>query len=389
MLCLAHVAAYGCTGTDLRQHATRSRAATMSDSKAPLLVRAARGEKVEKTPVWMMRQAGRHMAVYRALVAEYPTFRERSETPEVSLEVSLQPWRAYGVDGVILFSDILTPLPAMGVDFSISEAGGISIDPIRTREAFKKMTERPFDPATEVPFVGSVLKRLREEVGPSGATVLGFVGLPFTLGTYLIEGATGTKNGFAEMRALRGSDPELCRDILSLLAKNIGDYACYQIESGAQVIQIFDSWAGHLEPTEFDEWASPYQQQVVKTIKERHPEVPVIIYMAPDEYSRGGALLEKLAASGADVVSIDHTIEIGEAKKRLAAAGYPDVGLQGNMDPELLRDGSPEEIVAAAEKILAAAGDSGHVMNLGHGIEATTPEPNAALFVNTVHDYKH
>jgi len=290
---------------------------------------------------------------------------------------------------VILFSDILTPLPAMGVDFSISEAGGISIDPIRTREAFKKMTERPFDPATEVPFVGSVLKRLREEVGPSGATVLGFVGLPFTLGTYLIEGATGTKNGFAEMRALRGSDPELCRDILSLLAKNIGDYACYQIESGAQVIQIFDSWAGHLEPTEFDEWASPYQQQVVKTIKERHPEVPVIIYMAPDEYSRGGALLEKLAASGADVVSIDHTIEIGEAKKRLADAGYPDVGLQGNMDPELLRDGSPEEIVAAAEKILAAAGDSGHVMNLGHGIEATTPEPNAALFVNTVHDYKH
>lgn len=135
------------------------------------------------------------------------------------------------------------------------------------------------------------------------------------------------------------------------------------------MIQIFDSWAGHLEPAEFDEWASPYQQQVVKTIKERHPEVPVIIYMAPDEYSRGGALLEKLAASGADVVSIDHTIEIGEAKKRLADAGYPDVGLQGNMDPELLRDGSPEEIVAAAEKILAAAGDSGHVMNLGHGIE--------------------
>lgn len=153
---------------------------------------------------------------------------------QVSLEVSLQPWRAYGVDGVILFSDILTPLPAMGVDFSISEAGGISIDPIRTREAFKKMTERPFDPVKEVPFVGSVLKRLREEVGPSGATVLGFVGLPFTLGTYLIEGATGTKNGFAEMRALRGSDPELCRDILSLLAKNIGDYACYQIESGVR-----------------------------------------------------------------------------------------------------------------------------------------------------------
>merc|ERR1719409_2017240 len=134
-------------------------------AKEPLLVRAARGEKVERTPVWMMRQAGRHMAAYRALVSKYPTFRERSETPEVSLEVSLQPWKAYGVDGVILFSDILTPLPAMGVDFAISEAGGITIDPIRTREAFQRMTSAgPFEPASAVPFVGDVLGKLRKEV---------------------------------------------------------------------------------------------------------------------------------------------------------------------------------------------------------------------------------
>jgi len=405
LFCHALVAAYSCVGSDLRlggNAAARTRHASMVASSpteakeamgstdAPLLVRAARGEKVERTPVWMMRQAGRHMAVYRALVDKYPTFRERSETPEVSLEVSLQPWRAYGVDGVILFSDILTPLPAMGVDFAISEAGGIKIEPIRTREAFKRMTEHgAFNPQRDVPFVGDVLKLLRKEVGPSGATVLGFVGLPFTLGTYLIEGATGTKNGFAEMRALRQDDPELCRDILSLLAKNIADYASYQIESGAQVIQVFDSWAGHLEPAEFEEWASPFQKQVVSSIKERHPEVPVIIYMAPDTHSREGALLEKLAASGADVISIDHTIDIGEAKARLATAGYPNIGLQGNLDPVLLRDGTPEEIIAGAEKILKAAGNTGHVMNLGHGIEATTPEPNAALFVNTVHDYKH
>ena len=197
--------------------ATSTSAGAVTDANAgaqePLLVRAARGEAVERTPVWMMRQAGRHMAVYRALVDKYPTFRERSETPEVSLEVSLQPWRAYGVDGVILFSDILTPLPAMGVDFQISEAGGISIDPIRTRDAFKRMTDSgPFNPERDIPFVSSVLTELREAVGPSGATVLGFVGLPFTLGTYLVEGATGTKTGFAEFRALRESDPELCRD---------------------------------------------------------------------------------------------------------------------------------------------------------------------------------
>jgi len=356
----------------------------------PLLLRAARGEEVERTPVWMMRQAGRHMAVYRALVSKYPTFRERSETPEVSLEVSLQPWRAYGVDGVILFSDILTPLPAMGVDFSISEAGGITIDPIRTREAFKRMTDHgPFDPENAVPFVGSVLTKLREAVKESGATVLGFVGLPFTLATYLIEGATGTKTGFQACRELRESDPELCRDILSLLAQNIAQYAIYQIDAGAQVIQVFDSWAGHLEPTEFDEWAAPYQKRVVDAIHEKRPDVPVIIYMAPDKHSKNGQLLERLAASGADMISIDHTIDFAEAKKRLANAGYPNIGMQGNLDPELLRDGPPEKILEATEKILKAAGNKGHVMNLGHGIEATTPEPNAALFVDAVHDFKH
>merc|ERR1719409_2409380 len=258
-------------------------------TKEPLLLRAARGEKVERSPVWMMRQAGRHMAVYRALVDKYPTFRERSEIPEVSFEVSLQPWKAYGVDGVILFSDILTPLPAMGVDFAISEAGGITIDPIRTREAFQRMTDHgPFEPEKAVPFVGDVLGKLREAVSGSSAAVLGFVGLPFTLGTYLIEGATGTKTGFSEMRALRESDPELCRDILSLLAKNIGEYALYQIDSGAQVIQVFDSWAGHLAPEEFEEWAMPYQKMVVDHIKAERPSVPVIIYMAPDTYSKGG-----------------------------------------------------------------------------------------------------
>ncbi|KAL1528513.1 hypothetical protein AB1Y20_009859 [Prymnesium parvum] len=359
-------------------------------TRDPLLLRAARGEQVERTPVWMMRQAGRHMAAYRALVAKYPTFRERSEIPEVSLEVSLQPWRAYGVDGVILFSDILTPLPAMGIDFSISESGGITIDPIRTREAFKRMTDfGPFEPDKQVPFVGEVLGKLREAVAGSGATVLGFVGLPFTLGSYLIEGATGTKNGFANFRALRESDPELCRDILDLLAQHIADYAVYQVDSGAQVIQVFDSWAGHLEPAEFDEWAAPYQKRVVTAIKERRPSVPVIIYMAPDTHSREGQLLESLASSGADVISVDHTIDLGKAKQKLAEAGYANIGLQGNLDPEILRDGPPELIVSRTKEILAQAGNTGHVMNLGHGIEATTPEPYADLFVKTVQGFTH
>jgi len=369
--------------TEFKPHAVRQ-------DQAPLLLRAARGEVVERTPVWMMRQAGRHMQAYRDLVKDYPTFRERSEIPEVSLEISLQPYRAYGTDGVILFSDILTPLPAMGVDFQISEGGAIAISPIRSREAFSRMTGAgDFDPEKNVPFVGEVLSKLRLELSNTNATLLGFVGLPFTLATYLVEGATGTKTNFAEMRKLREEDAKLAHDILQHLAERIAQYAIYQIDSGAQVIQVFDSWAGHLEPHEFDTWAAPYQKYVVQAIQDARPEVPVIIYMAPDSYSKGGALIERLAASGATMVSIDHTIDLSVARSRLDAAGFSHVGLQGNLDPAVLCDGTPDEIVTATNEILSVAGCKGHIMNLGHGIEATTPEVNAALFVKTVHNFKH
>merc|ERR1719460_120864 len=199
-------------------------AAGAATDEAPLLLRAARGEAVERTPVWMMRQAGRHMQVYRDLVKKYPTFRERSEIPEAALEISLQPWEAYGVDGVILFSDILTPLPAMGVDFQISEGGAIAISPIRTEAHLAELKKANFDATTACPFVGEVLGKLREKVG-SSATVLGFVGLPFTLASYLVEGKTGTTSGFAEVGKMRSEKPELLHGILDLLAENIGAYA--------------------------------------------------------------------------------------------------------------------------------------------------------------------
>lgn len=155
-----------------------------------------------------------------------------------------------------------------------------------------------------------------------------------------------------------------------------------------QVIQVFDSWAGHLTSEEFDEWAAPYQRQVVGAIKEARPQTPVIIYMAPDTYSKGGALLERLAASGVNMVSIDHTISLAQARKQLDDAGYEHVGIQGNLDPALLCEGTPDEIVAATEDILRQAAGRPHIMNLGHGIEATTPEPNADLFVSTVHRFR-
>ncbi|CAM9440268.1 unnamed protein product, partial [Hapterophycus canaliculatus] len=261
----------------------------------PLLLRTARGEKVERVPVWMMRQAGRHIKEYRDLVQKYPTFRERSETPEVSTEISLQPWRNYKTDGVILFSDILTPLPGMGVDFTIEEKAGPVIPPMRTWDAMKKM--HPIDPEKACPFVGETLKELRSVVG-NEATVLGFVGCPYTLATYMVEGKTSKE--YLEIKKMAFLEPKLLHAMLQSLADSIGDYANYQIDSGAQVIQVFDSWAGHLSPKDYDVFAAPYQRMVIDKIKAVHPEVPVIIYI-----NKSGALLERMATSGVDIVSLD------------------------------------------------------------------------------------
>jgi len=363
------------TGLIARHASNSAILGTTMASDDPLLLRAARGEDVERTPVWMMRQAGRHMKVYRDLVSKYPTFRERSEIPEVSTEISLQPYNQYGVDGCILFSDILTPLPGMGVEFDIKEAAGPKLKPIRSKEEIDQMKVCS-DWTTAMPFVKQTLGELREEVG-NKATVLGFVGLPYTLATYLVEG--GTSKEYLEIKKMMYSEPALLHKMLETLAENIGEYANFQIESGAQIIQVFDSWAGSLAPDDYDIFAMPYQKMVVEAIKKKHPEVPVIIYIA-----KSGALIERMAKTGVDIVSLDWTVTIDEARQRIGR----DIGLQGNLDPAILY-GPKHTIKERTEAILKMAGPRNHVMNLGHGIEATTPEENAAHFVDTVQAYKH
>ncbi len=357
--------------------------------KDPLLLRVARGDvdmnaDEHQTPVWMMRQAGRHMKAYRDLVQQYPTFRERSETPDVSLQVSLQPSDAYGVDGVILFSDILTPLPAMGIDFSISEGGKITIDPIRNKSSLDRLERlKAHDYQSTCSFVGEVLGRLRKEV-PSTSTVLGFIGLPFTLGSYVVEGQTGVKNGFPNIKEMIEKDPKVLHELLSLLAQNISEYAIYQINCGAQVLQVFDSWAGHMDDKAYAEFCIPYQKQVIQCIKRQHPTTPIIIYMAPGKFSMHGRRLAQLASTGADIVSVDHTVDMAVAKDLIPEP----VGLQGNLDPILLRDGPVEDIIDQTRSILDKVRGRKHIMNLGHGIDPTTPEEHAALFVKTVQEYR-
>lgn len=352
-------------------------------AKDPLLIRAAKGEKTERTPVWMMRQAGRHIAEYRELCKEFPTFRQRSEIPDVAVEVSLQPWRNYQTDGCILFSDILTPLPGMGVDFDIDEKVGPVVEPMRSWDAVEKM--HLIDPSTAAPFVAQALRTLREEVTPETA-VLGFVGCPYTLATYLVEGKTSKE--YLEIKKMAFNEPKLLHAILKNLAESIAEYALFQIENGAQLIQIFDSWAGHLSARDYDEFASPYQKMILDTIKEKYPDVPTVVYI-----KHSGSLIERMAGTGVDVVSLDWTVDMAEGRERInagrAAAGIEGPGgVQGNLDPGVLF-GSQDTIKERTEEILRKAGNTGHVMNLGHGIEAKTSEENAKFFIETVRNFRH
>ena len=234
---------------------------------------------------------------------------------------------------------------------------------------------RRIDPYKSTPFVAEALKNLRREVG-NKATVLGFVGLPYTLATYMVEGGSSVE--YKKIKTLGYEQPQVLHAMLFKLAENIGDYANFQIENGAQVIQVFDSWAGNLSPIDYDTFAAPYQRLVIERIKSKHPEVPIIIYI-----NKSGALLERMARSGADIISLDWTVTIAEAKARIGE----QIGIQGNLDPMVLF--APNEVIQQrTEEILKATGGRKHVMNLGHGIDAGTSEEKAKFFVDTVQKYR-
>ncbi|QKD83992.1 uroporphyrinogen decarboxylase [Thermoleptolyngbya sichuanensis A183] len=338
-------------------------------TQVPYLLRAARGEVLDRPPVWMMRQAGRYMKIYRDLRDKYPSFRERSETVDLAVEISLQPWRAFRPDGVILFSDILTPLPGIGIPFDIIESRGPIIDPpIRTQAQVDALHE--LDPEQHLSFVGKILRTLRQEVG-NEAAVLGFVGAPWTLAAYSIEGK-GSKD-YTIIKSMAFTEPAILHQFLSKLADAIATYVCYQIENGAQVVQMFDSWAGHLSPQDYDQFALPYQQQVVRQVKAKYPDTPMILYI-----NGSAGLLERMAQSGVDIVSVDWTVDMAEARRRLG----PAVGVQGNIDPCALF-GSQAFIRDRILDTIRKAGNQGHILNLGHGILPGTPEENAAFFFET------
>ena len=342
----------------------------MADKReTPLLLRAARGEVLERPPVWMMRQAGRYMKVYRDLRQKYPGFRERSENPEIAIEISLQPWRAFQPDGVIMFSDILTPLPGIGIDFDIVESKGpLFENPIRTQEQIDRLT--PLAPEKSLPFIKTILQSLRSEID-NQSTLLGFVGAPWTLAAYAIEGKS-SKN-YSIIKGMAFKEPAMLHQFLSKIADAIAIYVRYQIDCGAQVVQLFDSWAGHLSPQDYETFALPYQQQVVSQVKETHPDTPLILYI-----SGSAGVLERMGKSGVDIVSVDWTVDMAEARQRLGQ----EMNVQGNIDPGVLF-GSHDFIRDRIIDTIRKAGNRGHILNLGHGVLVGTPEDNVRFFFET------
>ena len=332
----------------------------------PLLLSAALGNKINRPPVWMMRQAGRYMKIYRDLREKYPSFRERSENPELSYEISMQPYYAFKPDGVILFSDILTPLPGMGINFEIIESKGPIIeDPIRNIDQISQLRE--LNPSESLGFVGEVLKSLRRDIDEN-STLLGFVGAPWTLAAYVVEGKS-SKN-YSIIKAMAFREPNMLHKLLDHFAVSIGEYLKFQIKSGAQVVQIFDSWAGQLSPQDYDTFAGPYQKKVVDIVKKEFPNTPIILYI-----SGSAGVIERMAKTGVDIISLDWTVDIKEASERI-----PDsIGIQGNIDPGILfgdEDTIKKRINETFEKIKGRK----YILNLGHGILPGTPESNAKTF---------
>ena len=340
-----------------------------------ILLRAARGEVTERTPVWLMRQAGRYMRSFREFSTKIE-FRKRSETAEIATELSLQPWKAFGTDGVIMFSDILTPLPAMGIEFDVvSGDGPVISSPLRTMADVRAMT--PFqDPNTKLPFIREILGSLRKET-EGAATLLGFVGAPFTLVAYSVEGEANRH--CIHTKKMMTAAPEVLHAALDNVADAIGMYACHQIECGAQSIQFFESWAHHLSPAQFSIFARPYVDRAMAYVKARHPTVPLIYYA-----NGGSSYLERQRDMQADMIALDWAVDMRVARQILGA----ERKVSGNVDPTILFGNEAQIREAVITNIAEAGGKGHHILGVGHGVLQGTPEASVAAFVRAAKEHR-
>ncbi|WP_020468429.1 uroporphyrinogen decarboxylase family protein [Zavarzinella formosa] len=329
-----------------------------SGPKVPLLVRAARGEQVERPPVWAMRQAGRWDPEFHK-VRSGLGFYEFSENVEKAALASLCP-RRFGVDGIILFYDITTLPFSMGLPFQLKpNIGPMPDHPIRSRADVLKLTEKP-DPSTYSHII-ELLRTVKKELNGE-LPVLAFAGAPFTVAAYCI----GTGKHMNETRKFAAQQPETWKLLLQRISTATIGFLNTLIDEGAAVYQLFDSWAGDLTPTEYDEWAQPYHQEILAGAA----GVPRVLFV------KEGPYLERMCRTGAEVISLGIQHDLAAARR-----DYPHLVFQGNVDHDILRDGTPEQVAADVRRCLAQGGGQRHIVNLNHGVDKATPVANFEAYI--------
>ncbi|MCC5854255.1 MAG: uroporphyrinogen decarboxylase [Idiomarina sp.] len=339
-------------------------------------LRALAKQPVDRTPIWMMRQAGRYLPEYREIRKEAGDFMALCKNAELACEVTLQPLRRFPLDAAILFSDILTIPDAMGLGLYFEQGEGPRFErPIRDWRSVAALGIP--DPEDDLGYVMKAVSTIRREL-KGEVPLIGFSGSPWTLATYMVEGGS-TKN-FSEVKKMAFEEPEVMHMLLDKLAKSVILYLNAQIANGAQSVMIFDTWGGVLSPRDYREFSLHYMAQIVDglTREAEGRRVPVTLFT-----KNGGQWLETMAATGCDALGVDWTTDLGEARRRVG----DQVALQGNMDPSVLY-ASPERIRQEVQIILDSYGSgSGHVFNLGHGIHPGVKPEHAEAFIKAVTEF--
>jgi uroporphyrinogen decarboxylase len=330
-----------------------------------LFLRACRGESTARPPIWLMRQAGRYLPEYRQ-ARQGMTMLQAVTTPDVAIEVTLQPIRRFGFDAAILFSDLTVPFTPMGAPFEIREGVGPVVDePVRTASDLDRL--HAFDPREGMPFVFETIQGLKRELE---VPLIGFTGAPFTLASYLIEG--GPSRNLRRTKAMMLAEPELWHRLMDLLSTVVADYLCAQIEAGADAVQLFDSWVGSLDEARYREFLLPHMKRIFEQIAQTG--APAIHFGTGNP-----TLLPVQRVAGGDVIGVDFRISLTEASRLL-----PGSPLQGNLDPTTLQT-NPEIVDREARRIVREGKAlPGHIFNLGHGILPETPLENVEALVLAV-----
>jgi uroporphyrinogen decarboxylase len=337
-----------------------------------LFLRACRRQPVERTPIWMMRQAGRYLPSYRA-VRSRASFLEMCRTPELACEVTLQPIDQLGFDAAILFSDILITLPPMGLDVAFPDTGPKIATPVRTHEAIEKL--RVFDPEAELPYVMEAVRQIKQALADR-VPLIGFAGAPLTMLTYAVEG--GGSKDYPHTKKLLYGAPASAHALLDKLARSTAAYLEAQVAAGADAVQLFDSWGGIVSPGDFREYPLRYAKRVIELLRASPTfakrSVPIIYFV-----NGCAPYLDDYPSSGADVLGVDWRVGIDEVRRRVGDG----VALQGNLDPGALF-ATPAEIRTRVADILARAGTTGHIFNLGHGVLPETDPEHVRAMITAV-----